>query len=109
MSIGSSVSSVDQMMAQMRLMAAQAGNQSAVVPTNQSGAFSELLQSSLDKVNVLQKTGNSMAKSFELGSEEFSLAEVMIAKQKSSIAFQATVQVRNKLLEAYKDVMSMSV
>jgi flagellar hook-basal body complex protein FliE len=103
------VTGTDQMMAQMRLMAAQAGG-TAVAPGNEiPDGFSDLLKDSLGKVNALQQTSKQMAEGFELGSDDYSLAEVMIAKQKSSLAFQATVQVRNKLLEAYKDVMNMPI
>jgi flagellar hook-basal body complex protein FliE len=104
-----SVSSIDQMTAQMRLMSAQAGSAPLAAPGNQVGAFGDLLKNSMDKVNELQGKGNAMAKAFELGSEDYSLAEVMIAKQKASIAMQATVSVRNKFVEAYKSVMSMSI
>jgi flagellar hook-basal body complex protein FliE len=103
-----SVSSIDQMRAQMQVMAAQAGSQ-AIAPKNDAGGFADLLKDSLGKVNELQQTSNSMAQGFERGSDEFSLAEVMVAKQKSGIAFQATLQVRNKLVESYKEVMSMSI
>lgn len=71
--------------------------------------FSELLKQSIDKVNELQQTSGDMAKAFELGDPSVSLAEVMIAKQKSAVAFQSVLQVRNKLMEAYREVMSMQV
>jgi flagellar hook-basal body complex protein FliE len=50
-----------------------------------------------------------MRSSFERGDENIDLAQVMIAAQKSSVSFQAMVEVRNKLVEAYKDVMNMPV
>ena len=71
--------------------------------------FSALLKQSIDKVNALQKQSGSLTKAFELGDANVSLAEVMIAKQKAGIAFQSVLQVRNKLVEAYKEVMSMHV
>ncbi len=48
-----------------------------------------------------------MASAFETGSGDASLPEVMISMQKASVSFQAMVQVRNKLLDAYNDVMNM--
>lgn len=106
------ISPTDQLMTQMRLMAAQAKGVAktdvAAMPTG-SGSFVGMLQDALGQVNEMQQTSNSMAQSFERGEDRYSLAEVMIAKQKSSIAFQATVQVRNKLLESYKDVMNMQI
>lgn len=106
------ISPTDQLMTQMRLMAAQARGAAqaevAAMPAG-SGNFVGMLQDALGQVNKLQETSNDMAGSFERGESRYSLAEVMIAKQKASIAFQATVQVRNKLLESYKEVMSMSI
>lgn len=71
--------------------------------------FSALLKSALDNVNGLQKTTSELQRAVELGDPKVSLAQAMIASNKSSVAFEATVQVRNKLVEAYKEVMSMPV
>lgn len=71
--------------------------------------FSQLLQQSIDKVNSLQKQSGDMSKAFELGDLNVSLAEVMIAKEKAGIAFQSVLQVRNKLANAYKEIMAMQV
>ncbi len=71
--------------------------------------FGEMLQKSIDNVNELQGQAKNLTEAFELGDPNVSLAEVMIAKEKSSVAFQAMLQVRNKLLEAYRDISSMQV
>ncbi len=71
--------------------------------------FSNLLKQSIDKVNELQQTSDQLARSFELGDPGISLAEVMIARQKSSVAFESVLRVRNKLVEAYREVMSMQI
>jgi len=101
----------ESLLMQLRANAAMAQNKSseAGAIAGSGGNFSALLQQSIDKVNELQNTSGDLAKAFELGDPGVSLAEVMIAKQKSSIAFQSVLQVRNKLLEAYKEVMSMQV
>lgn len=101
----------ESLLMQLRANAAMAQNKSseAGAIAGGGGNFSALLQQSIDKVNELQNTSGDLAKAFELGDPGVSLAEVMIAKQKSSIAFQSVLQVRNKLLEAYKEVMSMQV
>ena len=57
----------------------------------------------------MQEDAKSKVTALERGDRDISLAEVMIASQKSSVAFEATVQVRNKLVEAYKDIMNMPV
>ncbi|PKF62948.1 flagellar hook-basal body complex protein FliE [Psychromonas sp. psych-6C06] len=71
--------------------------------------FSQMLKQAIDNVNGLQKETGELRNRFEMGDEQVSLGEVMIAANKSSLAFEATVQVRNKMVEAYKEVMSMPV
>ncbi|AIY65069.1 flagellar hook-basal body complex protein FliE [Pseudoalteromonas piratica] len=71
--------------------------------------FNNLLKDALDTVSGLQAESKAKATALEMGDRNVSLAEVMIASQKSSVAFEATVQVRNKLVEAYKDIMNMPV
>ncbi|MEO3678943.1 flagellar hook-basal body complex protein FliE [Rheinheimera fenheensis] len=71
--------------------------------------FSSMLTSALNHVNNLAQETGKLRTAVELGDPNVSLAQVMIASQKSSLAFEATVQVRNKLVEAYKDIMSMPV
>lgn len=71
--------------------------------------FSDALKASLDQVNQTQRTSEKLSKNFVLGDDSVSLSDVMIAGQKSNIAFQATVQVRNKLVSAYQDIMNMQV
>jgi flagellar hook-basal body complex protein FliE len=60
-------------------------------------------------VNSLQKTSGDLQMRFDRGDEDVSLSDVMIARNKSSVAFEATIQVRNKLVEAYKELMNMPV
>lgn len=103
-------SSLYAQMQQMSLEATGVSPQNSPVVKNQSGAaFGELLTQALNNVNSLQKEGNAKATAFEMGDRSVSLADVMISKQKSSIAFEATVQVRNKMTEAFKEIMSMPV
>ncbi|MDD2740124.1 MAG: flagellar hook-basal body complex protein FliE [Methylomonas lenta] len=98
---------VNQLLAQMRTMSIEAGNKPAV--SNDSGDFAAMLKQSIDSVNQAQNTSNELAASFETGRSDVSLAEVMIASQKADVSFQAMLQVRNKLVDAYKDVMSMPI
>ncbi len=71
--------------------------------------FSKMLKQAIDNVNGLQQNTSELRNRFEMGDKEVSLGEVMIASNKSSLAFDATVQIRNKMVEAYKEVMSMPV
>jgi len=70
--------------------------------------FTSALKGALEKVNGLQSEAGAAATAFERG-ETTDIAAVMLAKQKASVSFEATLQVRNKLLSAYKDIMSMPV
>ena len=78
--------------------AAPAGNQD----------FTAALKSALSEVNDMQARSGEAANAFERG-ETTDIAAVMLAKQQASIGFETTLQVRNKLLSAYKDIMSMPV
>lgn len=71
--------------------------------------FSAALKGALDQVNQLQNNSKEMGKKFVMGDDSVSLSDVMIAGQKSNISFQATVQVRNKLVSAYSEIMNMQV
>ncbi len=71
--------------------------------------FGQLMNQAINNVNELQNTSTAMAKSYEQGQAGVDITDVMIASQKASVSFQAMVQVRNKLVEAYRDVMNMPV
>lgn len=71
--------------------------------------FSNLLKSSLDAVNEAQQTSGALKTAFENGTTDASLAEVMIASQKADLSFRAVTEVRNKLVQAYQDIMNMPV
>ena len=70
--------------------------------------FASVLKSMLVDVSGSQNHSNQLAAAFERGQHQ-DLAEVMIAQQKSRLAFQTTLQVRNKLVSAYQDIMNMPV
>ena len=74
-----------------------------------SSDFGSLLKQAVDKVNDVQQQAGEMRTRFEMGDRSVSLADTMVTASKASIAFEATVQVRNKFVEAYKEIMSMPV
>lgn len=104
------ISAVDNLLAQMRVAAAAAGLREPSQPV-QSGKvdFSNVLKLSLDSVLQAQVKSEAMQKAFVLGDDKVSLSDTMIAMQKASISFQTTVQVRNKFVAAYNDIMNMQV
>ncbi|WP_439893147.1 flagellar hook-basal body complex protein FliE (plasmid) [Ralstonia sp. 25C] len=71
--------------------------------------FGSVLKSSLDKVDASQQKAESISRSFEMGSNDVDLHDVMLSLQKANIDFQTAVQVRNKLVSAYQTIMSMSI
>lgn len=70
--------------------------------------FADTLRSTLDQVNQVQARSSEMTAAYERG-EVTDIAQVMMARQESSVAFEATLQVRNKLLTAYQDIMRMGI
>lgn len=74
-----------------------------------SSDFGNLLTDALKTVNELQQDSGAKKTAFEMGDRSVTLAEVMVASSKSGIALDAAVQVRNKFVEAYKEIMSMPV
>ncbi len=92
--------------------AGAAGEPGAAAPTQTQGApgggFADTLRSTLDAVNEAQARSGAITAAYERG-EVTDVAQVMLARQESSVAFEATLQVRNKLLTAYQEIMRMGV
>lgn len=98
------------MLAELRPQATQLDRIQQVEPGNQSQTeFGVMLKSAIDNINGLQLEAGDLRQRLEMGDQSISLAEVMIAAQKSSIAFEAGVQVRNKVVDAYEKIMNMPV
>jgi flagellar hook-basal body complex protein FliE len=76
---------------------------------NKVPGFGEIMSQAVNKVNEVQKASSAMATAYEQGVGGVDITDVMIASQKASVSFQAMVQVRNKLVEAYRDVMNMPI
>lgn len=104
------VSNVDNLLAQMRAAVAVAQGQPTPAAKATSGVdFANVLKNSLDGVNQMQRQAEDMQKAFVLGDDKVSLSDTMIAMQKADISFKTAVQVRNKMVAAYNDIMNMQV
>lgn len=106
--------SIDQVLAQMRQIRRNAGLDRApdlLPPTTQTDkpGFGNLFSDAINQVNQMQKTTDALQTEYIRSDGATDITRVMVASQKSSVAFQATVQVRNKLVEAYKEIMNMPV
>ena len=99
---------IDLMVNQLRAVAAQASG-SAPANAAPSQDFAALLQSAVDEVNNTQLDARQLTRQFEAGNSEVNLQDVVLSLQKASLSFQTMVQVRNKLVSAYQEVMSMQV
>ena len=103
-------SAVDSLLAQMRVAAAAAGLREPSQAAQPGKVdFSNVLKSALDGVAQAQAKSEAMQKAFVPGEERVRLRAAMITMQKASINFQTTVQVRNKFVQAYNDIMNMQV
>jgi flagellar hook-basal body complex protein FliE len=106
------------MVEKMKTMATNAKGPNAAAPLQdgpddaapaQKADFATTFKTMLDEVNGAQGKAKALGEQFALGDDSVNLSDVMIAQQKASIAFQTTVQVRNKLVSAYQDIMNMQV
>jgi flagellar hook-basal body complex protein FliE len=115
MKVGIDTARIESMIAQLRAAATKPEN--GVSPLDggkpvqaaPKADFADALKASLDSVAKAQSDADALGKRFSMGDDSVSLSDVMINMQKASIGFQATVQVRNKLVSAYQDIMNMQV
>lgn len=107
-------SGIDRMLSQLRTAQALASRKpqaakEAASPAAEPGGFANALKTSLDSVAKTQNESAALQKSFTVGDPNTNLQDVMVSMQKSNIAFQQAIQVRNKLVQAYHDIMNMQV
>tara|TARA_B100001057_G_C22066786_1_gene650410 strand:- start:104 stop:400 length:297 start_codon:yes stop_codon:yes gene_type:complete len=94
---------ISSLRAQLRAQA-----EAALTPETQSTLFADRMSGALREVANAQNNAANLTKAYELGSEN-DISKVMISQQVSSLGFQLTLNVRNKMLSAYKDIMNMPV
>ena len=105
---------LDQMLAELRSAAAISSGKPAQ-PAGGIGAvgaetdFAVALKSAIDQVNQVQQSAQQMTQDFASGNSNVNLQDVMVNLQKANLSFQQMVQVRNKLVTAYHDIMNMQV
>jgi flagellar hook-basal body complex protein FliE len=101
---------IQQVLAEMRSLQARA---SGVAETPSLAAqpsdFANLMKNSIDQVASMQNQATSLANAYEAGDKSIDLTKVMLEVQKAGLAFHAMTEVRNKLVDAYTQVMNMSV
>ena len=103
----------DQLLAQMQQLKqvalAEPPQGNSKIEPSARGNFGNLLSAAIGTVNQYQMESSKLASQIETGDGGVSLVKAMIASQKASVAFQATVQVRNRVVSAYQDIMNMPI
>ena len=102
----------NRLMMEMRSMQMEAMSRpKPIANAQEAGApsFADMLGNAVNKVSENQSAATKLATAFEMGTSNVDLSDVMIASQKASVSFQAMTQVRNKLVQAYQDIMQMPV
>lgn len=100
---------IDQLLSQLNVTAAAAAGKTAPATEAAAANFADMLKSAVDGVNAAQQGADQLAQAFQTGQPEANIQDVMISLQKANLSFQTMVQVRNKLVDAYQNVMNMQV
>ncbi len=104
---------ITQVLAEMRALQARASGGIAEAPTASAAAqpsdFANLMKGAVDHIATMQNQATSLAQAYESGDKDVDLTRVMLEVQKAGLAFRAMTEVRNKLVDAYQQVMNMSV
>lgn len=103
-----SVESVLSQIRAMQEMAAGTARPASAEPPARTD-FAQLLKSTLDHVSASGQQANELSQAFEKGEPNVNLQDVMISMQKANISFQTLVQVRNRVVSAYQDMMNMQM
>jgi flagellar hook-basal body complex protein FliE len=106
---------VNGLLQQMRALSEQARLQprapisTGSIATERTADFGSLLKKSIDGVASSQNSASALADRFERGDPGTDIGSVMVALQRADLSFRAVTEVRNKLVDAYKDIMNMQV
>ncbi|MBD2812157.1 flagellar hook-basal body complex protein FliE [Xenorhabdus sp. Vera] len=102
-----SIQAIEGVLQQMQTQALQAANIAKPLPV-QSG-FASQLTAAVEKINQTRLSAVKQAQDFTLGAPGVELNDVMVNMQKSNISLQMGIQVRNKLISAYHEIMNIQV
>jgi flagellar hook-basal body complex protein FliE len=106
---------IDRVLAQIRNIAGAAksggiggmGGAAPTAPNGTNNGFANLLKQGIEKVNETQFKANDLATKFEKGVPGVELPQVMLEMQKANVSFRALAEVRNKFVDAYREIMNM--
>ncbi len=107
---------IDRVLSQIRALSAQASAGAAKAPSVAreaesvaGGGFAQLLKQGIEQVNSAQASATQMATAFERGTPGVELPQVMLEMQKASVSFRALTEVRNRMVNAYQEIMNMPI
>jgi flagellar hook-basal body complex protein FliE len=101
---------IEQMLSELRSASSVVAQGKPAAAQAPGGAdFSQVLKSAIDQVGQAQQQAQQMTENFASGESNVNLQDVMVNLQKANLSFQQMVQVRNKLVTAYHDIMNMPV
>ncbi|PHM48275.1 flagellar hook-basal body complex protein FliE [Xenorhabdus miraniensis] len=102
-----SIQAIEGVLQQMKAQALQAANIAQPMPVQ--GSFASQLTAAVGKINQTRLSASKQAQDFTLGVPGVELNDVMVNMQKAGISLQMGIQVRNKLVSAYHEIMNMQV
>ncbi|HWI83373.1 flagellar hook-basal body complex protein FliE [Ramlibacter sp.] len=102
-----SIPAIQSVLQQMRVAATQSGLAAEAAPPELAGGFAAELKRSLNGISGAQHQADAKAAAFELGEPGVGLNDVMVDLQKANIGLQAGIQVRNRLVAAYQEIMNL--
>jgi len=101
---------IQQVLAEMRSLQARAsGAGEPAAAAGQPSDFANLMKGAVDSVATTQNQATALANAYEAGDKSVDITKVMLEVQKAGLAFHAMTEVRNKLVDAYTQIMNMSV
>lgn len=100
---------IDQLLSQLNATAALAAGKTASTAEAGAADFAGMLKSAVEGVNNAQQDADKLAQAFQSGNPEANIQDVMVSLQKANLSFQTMVQVRNRLVTAYQDILNMQV
>ncbi len=104
---------IDQVLAQIRALSSQVTGQpaspAAAAPAAPLSQFATLLKSGIEQVNQSEQRAGALEASFQRGDPGVDLPQVMIEMQKASLSMRALTEVRNRLVNAYQEIMNMQL
>lgn len=109
----SSSNAIDSLSSQMKVMAEMAAGRvkldQPAASVSDGADFESVLKKAILEVNQVQNSAQAKAQTFAMGESNMTLEEVMVSLQKANLSFQTMIAVRNRLVDAYKEVTNLQV